>query len=419
MTEISRTRKQQSASAFDIPDQILFFATFAVGAASIWILKWLQFSQFVVTVAPVCLMVLYAGTALWTKRYRIREDKIGDNVYYLGFLYTLSSLSYALWVYNPDGSGATDIITNFGIAIFTTILGLAGRVFFNQMREDPIEYEREARQSLGEATNELRAHLADICIETSNFKRKTLQIMEEGAADVTNTVRATLAENVERFAATSSDVIEKIQAAFSSFTDHSTRLNEIASKNAEALQSLFERIERIEASPEMLASKLDPVIQKFAEVADEAMRRNRAQTNDLKRVRDAIEVVVNAAEALQAAAGASGKGVTDSLEQYAERLQEGIGAVAQFRDVMVAATEGLSNEVEAGRKMASAVADGMETHKTAVAEIRAAIEGDLRITREHREAAAKMLEESRSAVVEVERALVSMSRTLAEQLGGR
>src|SRR6185312_12739401 len=96
-------------------------------------------------------------------------------------------------------------------------------------------------------------------------------------------------ENVERFAASSNDVIEKMRVAFASFTDHSTRLNEIASKNVEALQALFERIERIEASPGLLAGKLEPVIQKFAEVADEAMQRNRAQTNDLKRIHDSIE----------------------------------------------------------------------------------------------------------------------------------
>ena len=51
-------------------------------------------------------MASYALLALVTKRYRLREDKVGDNIYYLGFLFTLVSLAYALHVYDPNGAGA-------------------------------------------------------------------------------------------------------------------------------------------------------------------------------------------------------------------------------------------------------------------------------------------------------------------------
>src|SRR2546422_3241136 len=63
------------------------------------------------------------------------------------------------------------------------------RSLFNQMREDPVEYEREARYSLAEASSALRSQLADISIEMSNFKRKLAQILEEGIVDVSNTDR--------------------------------------------------------------------------------------------------------------------------------------------------------------------------------------------------------------------------------------
>lgn len=419
MTDTPSGRRNYRISAIDIPDQILFFLLFGIGSAAIWALKLLYFNQFIVTIVPVGLMAFYAVLAFVTKRYRIREDKVGDNLYYLGFLYTLVSLSHALWAFNPDGSGAIDIITNFGIAIFTTIIGLAGRVFFNQMREDPLEYEREARQSLAQATNELRAQLADICIEMSNFKRKTLQIMEEGVTDISNSTRSTLAENVERFATTSNEVIEKIRAAFSNFTDYSSRLNEMAAKNVEALQALFERIDKIEASPELLATKLEPVIQKFSEVADETLRRNRAQTNDLKRMREVIEVAVTAAETLRKTIAASDKAVTQKMENFATGLEKSLLAAGRFAETLTKLTGTLSSDTASIKSASVELAQAITIQKHTVAEIRAAIEADLQTVLQHRDAMAKLVAESRESVTELQSALVSLSRTMVEQLGGR
>lgn len=419
MADIFTRSRKSRKSARDFPDQILFFLLFFTGGAAIWALKLLHFSQFVVTIVPVGLMAFYAALALVTKHYRIREDKVGDNLYYLGFLYTLVSLSYALWIYDPEGSGATDIITNFGIAIFTTIIGLAGRVFFNQMREDPLEYEREARQSLAQATNELRAQLADVCIEMSNFKRKTFQIMEEGVTDISNSTRATLAENVERFATTSNEVIENIRTAFSNFSDHSGRLNDIAGKNVEALQALFERIERIEASPDLVATKLEPVINKFAEVADETLRRNRAQTNDLKRMRDSIEVAVTAAETLRTTIAASDRAVSEKMENFAAGMERNLSATQGFAEALSRSIGTLSREAADIKSASVQLGEGITIQKHTVAEIRAAIEAELQTVRQHRDAMTNLVVESRQMVTELQRSLVSLSRTMVEQLGGR
>src|ERR1700679_1237765 len=83
-------------------DQILFFGFFAAGTVSIWTLKLLGINQYIVTAVPLALMAIYALIAIVTKRYRVREDRVGDNIYYLGFLFTLVSLAYALYVYSPD-----------------------------------------------------------------------------------------------------------------------------------------------------------------------------------------------------------------------------------------------------------------------------------------------------------------------------
>lgn len=194
----------------DVPDQWLFFGCFGLGAVAIWVLKALGIGQYVVTAVPVCLMIAYAAIAIVTKRYKIRADKIGDNIYYLGFLFTLVSLAYALWSFTAAASATETIITNFGIAIITTIFGLAGRVFFNQMREDPVEYEREARYSLAEATRNLKSQIDDISVELSSFKRGLVQIIEEGVTDISDKASETLLQNLSRFTEVGGAVIGKI-----------------------------------------------------------------------------------------------------------------------------------------------------------------------------------------------------------------
>ena len=403
----------------DIGDQYLFFALFIIGGAAIWWLKEIGWSQLHVTFVPVSFMGVYIFLSLATKRYRLREDKVGDNIYYLGFLYTLTSLSHALYVYDPDGSGATAIVTNFGIAISTTIVGLAGRVFFSQLRTDPVEYEREARYSLAQASNELRANLADITIEVSNFKRKTFQILEEGVVDMSDTARSSLEANMNRFTDTSNEVLETVRSAFGGFNDHAARLNEIASKNVDGLQALFERIEKIEASPDLLSAKLDPVMEKFGEVANEAMKRNRAQTNDLKKMRDIADVAIKAADAIQNSIANADTAFGEKSASIKEGLQESAAALSHFANSVTSVSGTLTKELEISKQAVSALESEVSTHLKSISESRAAAESDLQAMKSHRDATEKMLEESRNAVQEVEKALVSLSRSLAVQLSGR
>jgi hypothetical protein len=354
-------------------------------------------------------MILYAAIAIITKRFRLREDRVGDNIYYLGFLFTLTSLAYALYLYDPDGSGATEIITNFGIAIFTTIFGLAGRVLFNQMRQDPIEYEREARYSLAEASMAMRSQLADIATELSSFKRRIVQIAEEGVVDVSNTAKHSMATSVRDFSGAATEVIDKIRSAFAAFTDHSSRLNEIASKNVDALQSLFERIERIEASPETLAAKLDPVVKKFEELADEALQQNKNHTKDLKRLRQAMDAATAASEALQKSLIASDGAVSKKWEALISASDKMQTTAAQFTETLRKANATLATNINGD----------VASQTRIVSELRTAMESDLEAMRRHRASIDQMVTESRQALQSLQGTLVSLSRTMVEQLGGR
>ncbi len=195
----------------------LFVLTFFVGAGSIIALKIVGANQIVVTATPVAIMLVYAGAVLIFRRLRVRLDQAGDNLYYLGFLFTLTSLAYSLYEFAP-GEGATSlIIGNFGIAIATTIVGLMLRVLFNQMRTDPIETEQLARIELAEAARRLRTELDEAALNFNMFCRSMQQMVSDGHQETHKITQETLAKFGEAFVYQMSALDEKIASATSAF----------------------------------------------------------------------------------------------------------------------------------------------------------------------------------------------------------
>jgi hypothetical protein len=111
--------------------------------------KWFSFAT------PNVLILLYAiFVGLQPKSNRSPSD--ADNLYYLGFLYTVVSLGVALFLY-ATSSGEhqeTSIIGSFGLALSTTVAGLLARTILAHHSVDIEEQDEHARIQLHSATHE-------------------------------------------------------------------------------------------------------------------------------------------------------------------------------------------------------------------------------------------------------------------------
>lgn len=272
-------------------DKLGFLIATAIGAGGIIVLKVLGLPQPVVTLFPLVVMGLYALILWRAPRLQLRDDQAGDNIYYLGFLFTLVSLSHALYVFTPE-AGATQIIGNFGIALATTIFGLALRVVFNQMRQDPVEVEREARLELAAASTRLRTELDGVVLDMNHFRRATQQSIAEGFEALLAKASEGLGQNATRFEETASAMMEKLGHAFDSFTTNSTRLNEISANVVTAIEFLIDRVEKIEAPADLLTTKLAPALEAIREAAEEIKKRARGDERQMARLAKAIETSV-------------------------------------------------------------------------------------------------------------------------------
>src|SRR6266566_1754367 len=110
---ITRPFTPSHSAAFGV---LLFLAFVLTGAAYIVWAKLTNIPALQVTSVPLGLMLFYAVVLGLARYFRLRDDQAGDNLYYLGFLYTLVSLGVSLWQFSID-EGADAVVTNFGVAI--------------------------------------------------------------------------------------------------------------------------------------------------------------------------------------------------------------------------------------------------------------------------------------------------------------
>lgn len=83
----------------------------------------------------VAFMVAYAVlVGLILRQYQ--DDRTADNVYYLGFVYTLISIIASL-LHFTSGTDVTEIVRNFGLAAATTVAGVALRIALTLLRREP------------------------------------------------------------------------------------------------------------------------------------------------------------------------------------------------------------------------------------------------------------------------------------------
>jgi hypothetical protein len=297
-----------------VTSAIVFMLFVASGSAYIIVAKLIGVAQIYVTFVPVLTMIGYAVLIWLARNLRLRDDQAGDNLYYMGFLFTLTSLGVSLYQFNA-ARAAEEIVQNFGIAIGSTITGIALRVIFNQMRQDPIEVERTMRLELADAARRVRRELDATVVEFGYIRR----ISQQSAADSFDHVAAKIDEIATRLlgaiadvasrsalpledasqrsadaiadasnlmadglAATARQLAADMEGLSASVVDISATINEVAAK-----------LERLQTPDGVIEVRIDSVIQSLTGAVERFSAQSDLQAATL---RDAVEAAKSAAE---------------------------------------------------------------------------------------------------------------------------
>jgi hypothetical protein len=217
----------------DMLDKGLFALVAVLGFPLIIGLKLYDVDARLVAGFAVASMLAYGVIAYKIPAVHVRLDRLGDNCYYLGFIFTLASMSAAL-LQLTRGADIDALLGSFGIALFTTIVGVAGRVLFVQLRSEIDDIEATVRRNLLAASNDLKGQLALSLREFETFHKSVLQVSSESVVQASGAAET----QIERIGQLGKLVADQVQDAFKS---HQNRL----AKMDHAIQDITDRVEQL------------------------------------------------------------------------------------------------------------------------------------------------------------------------------
>ena len=189
----------------------------------------------------------------------LRRDQLGDNVYYLGFLLTLVSLTVTLVQFASDSSDE-QIISNFGLALVATIVGIGARTILNQMRRDPLSVEKESRVELAKASARLRSQVMSSVEDFASLHRQMKQVQEQAMTDMQDAYRA-MGQGL------SEAVIESVQEFNSGVNQLNQSLashNNAMSRSIEKLSEVSDKLSELDLDPSQIVT-LSDALRSFAD----------------------------------------------------------------------------------------------------------------------------------------------------------
>src|SRR5690606_24981634 len=229
-------------------------------------------------------------------------------------VYTLASLSHAIFTFNPDDAAGT-IVQGFGVALATTILGLVLRVFFNQGRPELENIEQQVRLEFMQATAELKSELAAVVQNLNDTSRQLQQSLREIHSSAEATIKEFGKNTIAEIQATTCSATEAIQS-------HSNNFVKQSKLHAEGIESVLMRIDRHGASLDAVTTAHHAL----AQIAEEA----RATVETVGSATSLLSNGLAAAQTTLQAASVAGESATklaESVRSFDGGVNNALGAI--------------------------------------------------------------------------------------------
>jgi ABC-type transporter Mla subunit MlaD len=388
----------------------VFFA--GVGSVAIVAGKHFALSATVVALGAIGLMIAYSILIARSGSGRLRSDQAGDNCYYLGLIYTLSSLAYAIFFFDP-ADAATTIVQGFGIALATTVAGLVLRVFFNQGRPDLENVEEMARLELTEAAGALKTELSQVVRTMNDFSRQVRQAMGEtrdAATSDINTFTTTAIGGLQQVIDTARESLQTEASDFAARTkQHSAAVDQVM----KALERHGDNLDRLNEAHETMTGSFASIHSSATASLDAtaALAATSSNTSDsIQTLRDNSEAVAQMVGNLSS--------VIDQMNVTVGELSREIAVhIGELRSGPSAAVAASSLALqEAGMKLGEELAAIVKVHGTAATAISKQASDALETTRSHNHSLAEELSQSRDLLHKVQANLTEMTAELVTKV---
>ena len=230
-----------------------FLGAFLAGGASLYALRFgLEIEHSAITAAfALCgLILLYAWIMHSRGSFRLlRNEQSADNLYYLGFIFTVCALGVSLLRFaTVSGVTTLHIVGDLGVGLSTTVVGLVLRVLALH-REDPAEIE-----------DRVRSELIDVAESTTAVLRKTAGVVEQGQIITRQTIdelNRTLRQTADEIGAGVRAIEESLDAIRIPPDLIVSRLTPVVTQLSDSASAFVEKVNAIDIPADLVATRFD------------------------------------------------------------------------------------------------------------------------------------------------------------------
>jgi hypothetical protein len=164
---------------------------------------------------PLALMATYIIVGLKRHDSDVSDEKFADTCYYLGFIFTITSIIFSLFDLPNIGDRIQDIAVRFGAAMVSTVLGLSVRVYLVSFKKDVVDAIHDAEDAVLDASRRLTEQLTMALEKLHGFEVQVDAATSSSVERVNLQIENLSKNHADKLASFFSDLTDRNQAAFS------------------------------------------------------------------------------------------------------------------------------------------------------------------------------------------------------------
>lgn len=163
---------------------------------------------------PLGFMAAYVVLGLKRRDRDVSDEKFADTCYYLGFIFTITSIIFSLFDLPNIGTKLQEIAIRFGAAMVSTVVGLVVRVYLVSFRMDGADAIKGAEEAVVDASQRFREHLVIANERLRDFHSAVDTAAKETVERVHAQVEQLSRNHADKLTEFFTDLTSRNQAAF-------------------------------------------------------------------------------------------------------------------------------------------------------------------------------------------------------------
>ncbi len=200
---------------------------------------------------PLLVMSAYIVIGVNRKDREVTDEKFADSCYYLGFIFTITSIVFSLFDLPNIGEHIQDIAVRFGAAMVSTVFGLAVRVYLVSFKPDSSDALKDAEDAVLDAAKKFREQLVMAYEKLVDFQGQVSSAAQSSVEMVKLQVEKLTEDHSARMERVFVELNERNQQAVTQ------ALSEVSAASSRMAWSIGDYADGMKASMQSLSERVD------------------------------------------------------------------------------------------------------------------------------------------------------------------